>query len=161
MTINNSGFHWNKEDYFPYLIKDFKQAVLALEYLGKLYEMSSSERLSDFDLVLILNRLFSGRSSWRQGQDHRQILEPLWLGGLIMGSGQAHVLWQSSSQRQLGLCLWHHCWDSSWHRTRYRSPSEWVSSRIEEYSRLPGDLATKQRLRVPHERCWHHWNHCK
>ena len=31
-----SDFHWNKEDYFPYLIQTYKTAVLALEYLGKL-----------------------------------------------------------------------------------------------------------------------------
>ena len=29
----STKFHWEKEDYFPYLIKNFKQAVLALEYL--------------------------------------------------------------------------------------------------------------------------------
>ena len=29
------SFHWSKEDYFPYLLKPFKVATLALEYLGK------------------------------------------------------------------------------------------------------------------------------
>jgi hypothetical protein len=29
----SNKFHWQKEDYFPYLIKTFKQSVLALEYL--------------------------------------------------------------------------------------------------------------------------------
>lgn len=26
-------FHWDKEDYFPYLIRDYKQSIIALEYL--------------------------------------------------------------------------------------------------------------------------------
>ena len=28
------GFHWSKEDYFPYFVENLKSATLALEYLG-------------------------------------------------------------------------------------------------------------------------------
>lgn len=28
------AFHWQQEDYFPYLLKNVKKAVIALEYLG-------------------------------------------------------------------------------------------------------------------------------
>lgn len=33
--MSKQTFHFIKEDYFPYLLKTFKMAVLALEYLGK------------------------------------------------------------------------------------------------------------------------------
>jgi hypothetical protein len=30
------SFHWNKEDYFPYLIHNNRSSTIALEYLGNL-----------------------------------------------------------------------------------------------------------------------------
>lgn len=32
--MSEEGFHWNSDDYFPYLIQNNKNSVLALEYLG-------------------------------------------------------------------------------------------------------------------------------